>query len=160
MPAAHAGVRWSPAGNSLPYELRTSMRSLLPVFILCLLTTETFAQSPEAQPTTAPTTEPATQPTSRPFRRLGVRVQDLSQRPDGEDQVGIFGGNLWVDHTIEGSRAEQLGLRRGDIIKRINGVEVNNVPDMLTAIRAADTVTVDIIRNGKPLKLPGPTTRP
>ncbi len=126
------------------------------VVLVAMLSAAVFGDPPATEPTTAPTTVPTTQP----IRRLGIRVEDLSEGPDGEDQVWLFGGNLRIRIVIEGSRAEQMGILRGDIIKRINGKEVKTTADVAGEIRASDRVTLDVLRKGKPLQISEPTTRP
>lgn len=129
-------------------------------FALCMALAAAFGESPTTVPTTEPTTEPTTAPTIRPGRRLGIGVEDLTERADGEDQIWLLGGNLRVIRVVKDSRAERLGVQVGDLVKRINGREMKTTGDIFSEIRASETVTLDLMRKGKPLTIAEPTTRP
>jgi membrane-associated protease RseP (regulator of RpoE activity) len=69
---------------------------------------------------------------------LGVQ---LTQTPDGPTIASV----------IADSPADKAGLKRGDVIKAINGTSVSNlqaVRDALTGKKPGDTVTVSITRDG------------
>jgi general secretion pathway protein C len=53
-----------------------------------------------------------------------------------------------------GTPVRQLGFRRGDVIKKVNGVSVANPEDLVNMYRQVqqmESVTVDLERGGKPL---------
>lgn len=67
-------------------------------------------------------------------------------RADGFKLVGIRPGSLYT----------YLGVRSGDVIRRVNGDEINSPSKALTLyeqLRSAARVTVDIERRGKPMSL-------
>jgi serine protease Do len=87
---------------------------------------------------------------------LGIAIQDVSA--DLAEALGLEKeGGVLVGDVLSGGPAEQSGLRRGDVIIRFNGREVENV-QMFTRMVAAtppDTsVEVDVVRNGKVEAIP------
>ena len=69
---------------------------------------------------------------------MGVQI---AQSTDGPTIAGV----------IAGSPAEKAGLKRGDVIKAIDGTSVSNVQAVRDALKdknPGDTVTVSITRNG------------
>jgi len=67
-------------------------------------------------------------------------------RADGFKLVGIRPGSLYT----------YLGVRSGDVIRRVNGDEINSPSKALSLyeqLRSAARVTVDIERRGKPMSL-------
>ena len=90
---------------------------------------------------------------------LGVRVVELG---DPESAVTVMG-------VLPGSRAANLGIQEGDVIRRINGKDVKGVVDLIDRVgevlgaEKPEPVVVDVERDGKALKLgekPAPTTKP
>jgi len=62
---------------------------------------------------------------------------------------------VYVEDVRQGSGAIDAGLKRGDVIKNINSVNVNTMPELLeqaAQYRPGDFVDVDYIRNGKNYK--------
>lgn len=85
---------------------------------------------------------------------LGVRyraiddkfIEELGKELDIDKQ-----GGLYVDEVVEGSAAEEAGLRKGDIITAIDGVKTNDASTLIEKIaqrRPGDKVTLDYTRNG------------
>ena len=78
--------------------------------------------------------------------RLGVSV--ATPEP-GEG----FGGVL-VNTVSAGSRGEKLGLRPGDVIRRVNGNAVNDPPTLRRVLTdAKDPLSLDVLRGGEPMVL-------
>jgi serine protease Do len=82
---------------------------------------------------------------------LGVMIQDITPelaRPFGlEEAKGVV-----LSDVTKGSPADKAGLRRGDVLIRFNGKEVENahILSRLVAATPPDTkVKVDVIRDGK-----------
>ena len=97
---------------------------------------------------------PATAPATQPSRRLGVLLVDESRKDGGQELIKYFGGNLVINKVIEGSRAEKMGLKLGDAIKgRINGKGMKTVPDVVSAVREAELLKIEVIREKKSLTL-------
>ncbi len=57
-----------------------------------------------------------------------------------------------IRHLIKGNDFEKLGIENGDIIKRVNGLEVNDIPDVLkTVYKLSDDTDfqMEVERNGQ-----------
>ena len=78
--------------------------------------------------------------------RLGVQIE-----PDP------FSGSLTVTHVLPQSRASHIGLQDNDIIRKINGKDVEDVKDLRRLVtETTKGLTVELTRNGKDLKLEEP----
>ncbi len=87
--------------------------------------------------------------------QLGVLVQDLTpelaQAFNLKDRQGAV-----VAQVMAGSPAEKAGVRAGDIVLAVNGRAVHSANALRNAIgmlRRGATVALDLLREGKPLKL-------
>ena len=84
---------------------------------------------------------------------LGVLVQKLSKR--AQDKLGIKGG-LVVIKVFKNSPAKKAGIKVGDIILRINGIPITspqNLAFFIQRLKPDTKLTLDILRNKKPLKI-------
>ena len=75
---------------------------------------------------------------------LGVYLQEL------EEQYLIYEPGLYITQVIEGSTAEDAGLKVGDRILRFNGKDIESYTDLYTEIenvKAGDEVEIVIQRN-------------
>jgi S1-C subfamily serine protease len=86
---------------------------------------------------------------------LGVEPRqvtaDLSERLD----LGVDEGAL-VFRLVEGSPADEAGIRPGDVIVELDGEPVRIVEDLLSALREkepGDAVTVTVVRDGEEREL-------
>jgi len=86
---------------------------------------------------------------------LGVTVQDLNK-----DLVEYFNlkdkKGVLVANVLKGSPAEKGGIKEGDIIKSIDGIEVNNVRKLLriiSRIEVGKRVMVAVLRDGRQITL-------
>ncbi|MBP1715821.1 MAG: peptidase [Deltaproteobacteria bacterium] len=86
---------------------------------------------------------------------IGVYVQkmtpDLAKSFGLEDNKGAL-----VADVIPGGAAETGGVKRGDIILRFDGKgihEMNELPRMVAATPVGKEVEIEVLREGKPLKL-------
>jgi S1-C subfamily serine protease len=104
-------------------------------------------------PATQPATAPATQPVPRPPLKLGALLMDVSQQADGARQVRNFGGNLVINGVMAKSRGQEMGLRRRDVIKRINGQEMKTVQDVIDAVQTGKLLEIEILRDKEPMTL-------
>jgi hypothetical protein len=74
--------------------------------------------------------------------RLGVSVQ-------AETRLGLM-----VGRVSEKSRAERLGLKPGDIIRKVDGKEVKDVGELRKAVAAKDKgLALEVRRDGEDVKL-------
>ena len=81
---------------------------------------------------------------------LGIGIAEinaeLAKAKGIENSKGVY-----IDTIYEGSAAEVAGLKIGDIITRINGMEVNTVPSLQEQVanfHPDDKITVSYLRNG------------
>lgn len=82
---------------------------------------------------------------------LGVRMVELTpalaQEMDIKDQSGIY-----IGEVITGGAAEKAGVKKGDVIKSINGKEVKTAPEFqeqLVKYNPGNTVKITTSRDGK-----------
>ncbi|MBW3469973.1 Do family serine endopeptidase [Arthrospiribacter ruber] len=84
---------------------------------------------------------------------LGVQIQDVS--PELEERLGETIGvsrGVYVIDVNEGSGGEAAGLKKGDVIIGVDGVETNNVArlqEMVARKRPGDKVEVKYLRKGQ-----------
>lgn len=81
--------------------------------------------------------------------RLGVRLESLTDQLADYFGVGDRGGAL-VASVVEGSPAETAGLRAGDVVVSFGDRDVEDVGDLMAAVREAEAgpVTVTVVRRG------------
>jgi serine protease Do len=84
-----------------------------------------------------------------PPPRLGIEMQALSE------QLAAFFGledgrlGVLVAGVQEGSAAAEAGLRAGDVIVRVDGRDVESIPEVQRAVSAAgDAVELGVVRDG------------
>jgi len=86
---------------------------------------------------------------------IGVYVQKMT--PELAKSFGLEKGEgALVADVIAGGAAETAGIRRGDVIIRFDGKDVhemNELPRIVAATPVGKEVEVEILREGKPLKL-------
>lgn len=90
----------------------------------------------------------------RPF--IGATFQNIT--PDVAESLGMdksFG--VLVTAVNKGGPAEEAGLKVGDVVMAVQGIRADNVDVLgyrLSTAGIGNTVTLDIVRNGKDSKLP------
>jgi len=90
----------------------------------------------------------------RPF--IGATFQNIT--PEVAEGLGMdksFG--VLVTAVTKGGPAEQAGLKVGDVVLSVQGVRADNIDVLgyrLSTAGIGNTVTLDIVRNGKDSKLP------
>ena len=86
---------------------------------------------------------------------IGVYVQKMT--PELAKSFGLEKGEgALVADVIAGGAAETAGIKRGDVILRFDGKEVhemNELPRIVAATPVGKDVEMEILREGKPLKL-------
>ena len=83
---------------------------------------------------------------------LGVTILDINAAVAKEKNIHDIHG-VYVANVNEGSAAYQAGIKQGDIITKINGIEVNSASELQEIVgrnRPGDKVKVNYIRNEKP----------
>lgn len=81
---------------------------------------------------------------------LGVIVRDVDDALAKEKGLPLIAG-VYVEEVNEGSAADGAGIRKGDVLLKVNGKEINSVPELQEAIgryRPGQKVKVRI-RRGK-----------
>jgi serine protease Do len=86
---------------------------------------------------------------------LGVSTYNTNDIPDQQKekmQLSYTGDGLVITDVAAGSAAADAGLKKGDIIKSVNGVEVtmpSELQELVTRYKPSDKVTVVYSRAGK-----------
>lgn len=96
------------------------------------------------------------------FQEAGPRIQrsrggrfkvTLGIMPD---YSGLEKRGLRIDAVTKGKPADKAGMLKGDIITAIDGKTVGNIYDYmnrLTALKEGELISIDILREGKPMVL-------
>ena len=86
---------------------------------------------------------------------LGVNIYDVT--PDIAKEFGLSeSSGALVAGVAQGSAAEKAGVKTGDIITSINGVNMKGAGELRNAIgmlRVGDQVEIGLLRDGKPRKV-------
>ena len=86
---------------------------------------------------------------------LGVYIQDITKAM--EENFGVQEGEgVLVSDIVSGSPAEQVGIKSGDVIVKVNGEPVGSTDELISAISTkpvGSEVTLDIIRDKEPLQM-------
>ncbi|MGI6074920.1 MAG: DegQ family serine endoprotease [Pyramidobacter sp.] len=83
--------------------------------------------------------------------KMGVYLQPLTEEMASAFDLKSTDGAL-IAEVVADSPAEKAGLKRGDIITKIDGKKVENSTQLSTTVRqhmAGDTIKLEVIRNGK-----------
>lgn len=86
---------------------------------------------------------------------LGVQIQALNAELAQQFNLTDEKGALIVD-VVEGSPADKAGLQRGDVIVEFDGKKIDNLSQLKNLVamtKPGQTVTLEIIRDGKPMRL-------
>lgn len=82
---------------------------------------------------------------------IGVTVSSYGSGRSSENDQGLI-----VESVVEGSPAEEAGLKSGDIITYLDGEKLTasaDIASMLAKRSAGDVVTLTVIRDGETLKI-------
>ncbi|MDI6703257.1 MAG: PDZ domain-containing protein [bacterium] len=86
---------------------------------------------------------------------LGIVVQDLTEALARQFDVKN-GKGIFILEVRRGSPAEKAGLRRGDIIKKINRKEIHSVTEFQKEVRrktAGESIVLLVIREGQKMSI-------
>ncbi len=86
--------------------------------------------------------------------QMGVYLQPITEDIASAFDLKDTKGALIAD-VIADSPAEKAGLKRGDVIKKIDGKDVEDSVKLSTTVRqhmAGDTIKLEVIRDGKTMK--------
>lgn len=82
---------------------------------------------------------------------LGISIDEVTdERAKKLDLESVEG--IYVSKVSENSGAQEAGLRKGDVIVKINGIKTSSMPvlqEQIARFRPGNTVKVDYFRNGK-----------
>ncbi len=87
---------------------------------------------------------------------LGVRGGELNSKSAESFEVNATQG-FYVSEIEEGSGAEKAGIKKGDIIKKIDNITISKFSDLsgyLSTKRPKDVVNLMVIRNGSEKNIP------
>lgn len=82
---------------------------------------------------------------------IGVSIRDLDAKLAQEKSINEIKG-VYVNGLTEGGAGEEAGIKEGDVITKIDEVNVNNVPELQEQIsrhRPGDKVSVVLNRNNQ-----------
>ena len=82
---------------------------------------------------------------------LGVRIQDITQELADEKGLNDLTG-VYIPAIVEDGSADKAGIKKGDVILKINGVPVNKssgLQEQISKYHPGDRVEISIIRDGK-----------
>jgi len=88
--------------------------------------------------------------------RLGIEGRTIDDVIVQENRLDRDKG-FFVENLVQGSGAEESGVRPGDIVIGANGKSVDNFEDLLDVVeiaRVGDKIILDIVRNKKEIKIP------
>lgn len=86
------------------------------------------------------------------FRAIDQQLIDEMGKELGVDKIG----GIYVSSVVEGGAAAKAGIREGDIIVKVSGVEIKDSAIFLEQIgkrRPGDQITLEICRDGKLITL-------
>jgi S1-C subfamily serine protease len=86
---------------------------------------------------------------------LGVVLTNVTVRDAKRLGLAAVRG-VKIDSVVNGSPAEQAGIRRGDVIVKFNGEEVDNSDQfsvLVSTIRSGSTVPIRVLRDGDEVSL-------
>jgi len=82
---------------------------------------------------------------------LGISIDEVNdERAKKLDLESVEG--IYISKVSENSGAQEAGLRKGDVIVKINGAKTSSMPvlqEQIARFRPGNTVKVDYFRNGK-----------
>lgn len=83
---------------------------------------------------------------------LGITITDVDSKKAKDLNLPVSEG-VHVDSVIANGSADAAGLRRGDVIVKVDGNKVKSVPELQESIgrkRPGESVALQIYRNGSP----------
>ncbi len=83
--------------------------------------------------------------------QLGVSIQDLTSELAAAFGLNILSGAV-ISDVLDGSPADDIGLKQGDVIVSVDGHKVNGAQELRNLIglrRPEDSVQLDVISEGK-----------
>jgi len=90
----------------------------------------------------------------RDDRIISLSVRPLMEKSSGAGKIGVYS---WIDpiieHVAEGSPAEIAGLKSGDKILKVNGIELRNTMDLYKILEDKPAVlALELLRGNQTLQ--------
>jgi serine protease Do len=82
---------------------------------------------------------------------LGIQSRPVSPNQLAADESGVV-----IDDVVAGSPAADARLQKGDVIRKFNGRDVKNLPQLrslISQIELNKKVDLEVVRDGKPMKV-------
>lgn len=82
---------------------------------------------------------------------LGVNIAEVNEFVARDLNLPIIAGVL-VRSVTPGGSAEEAGLKAGDVILKVNGIDTNSVPELqeqVARFRPGDAITLEFVREGQ-----------
>jgi S1-C subfamily serine protease len=82
---------------------------------------------------------------------LGVSIQEITQELAEDKKLGSLKG-VYIADVVEGGAAQKAGVKKGDVVLKIEGEEVNSssrLQEKIGEYRPGDKVTLTVNRDGK-----------
>lgn len=82
---------------------------------------------------------------------LGVNLNEIDSKLADEKKLKDTRG-AYVESVMQGSAAEEAGIKKGDVITKVDDISTNSVPELQEQIakhRPGDKVNITIARNGE-----------
>ncbi|MBR5957601.1 MAG: Do family serine endopeptidase [Salinivirgaceae bacterium] len=82
---------------------------------------------------------------------IGISISDVTSDMAQQNKISILKG-VYVNAVTNGGAAQDAGIKAGDVILKVNGVEVNKVSELQEQIgqyRPGQQVNITIMRNNK-----------
>jgi serine protease Do len=82
---------------------------------------------------------------------IGVTFQELNADNNKQFNTSEIDG-LYVNSTVKGGAAEQTGIKKGDIIKKLDGNDVSSSSELqvkVALLHPGDKVSLGVLRDGK-----------
>src|ERR1041384_6868416 len=108
-------------------------------------------EAPAPKKESRPRAEPKKAEPKAPRAWLGVQPEDLPDEPRGEARLPE-GEGLLVTEVMPGSPAEKAGLKKNDILTRIDGKAVKgeeSLAKFMSTAKAGQEVTLTVLRKAK-----------
>ncbi len=85
-------------------------------------------------------------------QKWGIVVSELTDSLRRDYAIPIMEKGVLVVMVMQGSAADKAGLRKGDLIKQVDRIRIENVADFFEAVRSADNSTLlNVYRQGAEL---------
>jgi serine protease Do len=82
---------------------------------------------------------------------LGVTIHNINSELASKHNLKDLKG-VYIESVNKGSAAEEAGIKQGDVIKEINGIEINSAPKLQETVaqyRPGDKISVKYSRNNE-----------